>query len=711
MWSGRAASTTVVVLAICLFLVSKDAYLLDAQDLAAAPLSYTVSQADTGEDAYVQYCASCHGDNLDDGEFAVPLKGVAFRQMWRSQSPEALFSLMRATMPQDRPGSLPDETYASLLAFLLQENGTSPGDAALPADPIRLEAIGSPNWRRVQGGGLAPDAVLPPWPSRSNPLDQIEAVSEAMLTEPPDGDWLLWRRTYDAYGYSPLDQINVDNVSDLRVAWTWSLPPGPNESTPIVHDGVLFVHGYGDHVQAIDAQTGDLLWQYSRRLPRGVPPSIKRGLSILGDQLFVATSDSHVVSLDTRTGDVRWDQLVGDLTRGLRMTGGTLIARGKVMVGTTGRAEGGNYIVALDAASGEEVWRFGTIPGPDDPGGHTWNGLSRAERNGGSVWIPGSYDPVHNLAFFGPGNTYDTGPLRDLSRVPGTNNDALYLDTTLALNPDTGELVWHFQHQANGQWDLDWAFERQVMTLPVDGIETSVVVTIGKQSIVDIVETATGDYVSSIDMGLQTGIIAIDPKTGAKIQDPTLIPGDGETKTLCPHVSGGRGWLPTAYHPESKTAFVPIVEACMDLVPVPDGERGSLTTGVRWTVRPRPESDGNYGRLEALNLETQETEWIARQRAPLTTGALVTAGDLVFAGDLDRWMNAFDAGTGERLWDVRLNDVPNSAPITYSANGRQYLALIVGSGGYQSQSYGVLVPEIQNPPDRGAALWVFEIPE
>ncbi len=691
--------------------MSKNVHLLDAQDLVAVPLSFTPLQADAGEDAYVQYCASCHGDNLDDGEFAVPLKGVAFRQMWRSQSPEALFSLMRATMPQDRPGSLSDETYASLLAFLLQENGTSPGDAALPADPIRLEAIASPNWRRVQGGGLAPDAVLPPWPSRSNPLDQIEAVSEAMLTEPPDGDWLLWRRTYDAYGYSPLDQINVDNVSDLRVAWTWSLPPGPNESTPIVHDGVLFVHGYGDHVQAIDAQTGDLLWQYSRRLPPGVPPSIKRGLSILGDQLFVATSDSHVVSLDTRTGDVRWDQPVGDLTRGLRMTGGTLIARGKVMVGTTGRAEGGNYIVALDAVSGEEVWRFGTIPGPDDPGGHTWNGLPRAERNGGSVWIPGSYDPVHNLAFFGPGNTYDTGPLRDLARVPGTNNDALYLDTTLALNPDTGELVWHFQHQANGQWDLDWAFERQVMTLPVDGIETSVVVTIGKQSIVDIVETATGDYVSSIDMGLQTGIIAIDPKTGAKIQDPTLIPGDGETKTLCPHVSGGRGWLPTAYHPESKTAFVPIVEACMDLVPVPDGERGSLTTGVRWTVRPRPESDGNYGRLEALNLETQETEWIARQRAPLTTGALVTAGDLVFAGDLDRWMNAFDAGTGERLWDVRLNDVPNSAPITYSANGRQYLALIVGSGGYQSQSYGVLVPEIQNPPDRGAALWVFEIPE
>tara|TARA_B100000809_G_scaffold101171_1_gene99739 strand:+ start:6664 stop:8796 length:2133 start_codon:yes stop_codon:yes gene_type:complete len=707
---GRFTSTAVVILGVFLLVVSRDRHPLHAQNSAVVPLSYTVSQADAGEEAYAESCASCHGDNLDDGEFAVPLKGVAFRQMWRAESPEALFNLMQSTMPQDRPGSLPDETYASLLAFLFQENGTSPGNEVLPADATRLEAIASPNWRRAEGGGLAPNAVLPAWPSRANPLDRIEAVTESMLTEPADEDWLLWRRTYDAYGYSPLDQINTENVSDLRVAWTWSLPPGPNESTPIVHDGVLFVHGYGDHVQAIDAQTGDLLWQYSRRLPRGVPPSIKRGLSILGEQLFVATSDSHVVALDTRSGDVRWDQPVGDLSRGLRMTGGTLVARGKVMVGTTGRAEGGNYIVALDAASGEEAWRVGTIPAPDDPGGHTWNGLPRAERNGGSVWIPGSYDPVHNLAFFGPGNTYDTGPLRDLARVPGTNNDALYLDTTLALNPDTGELVWYFQHQANGQWDLDWAFERQIMTLPVDGVETSVVVTIGKQSIVDIVETATGDYVSSIDMGLQTGIIAIDPKTGAKVQDPTLIPGDGETKTLCPHVSGGRGWLPTAYRPDTKTVFVPIVEACMDLVPVPDGERGSLTTGVRWTVRPRPESDGNYGRLEALNLATQETEWIARQRAPLTTGALVTAGDLVFAGDLDRWMHAFDAETGERLWDVRLNDVPNSAPITYAVNGRQYLGLIVGSGGYQSQSYGVLVPEIQNPPDRGAALWVFEIP-
>ena len=672
------------------------------------PATYTAEQADAGLDAYAQHCASCHGENLDDGPFAPPLKGVAFREAWLPRSLEALFTLTSTTMPEDRPGALGDEAYAQLLALILQENGVEPGMTALPADPELLVAM-APGWVS-QGGGLSPGAVLPPWSGQRNPLDRIRPVTEAMLQEPPADDWLLWRRTYGASGFSPLDQVNTDNVAELRVAWSWALPRGPNESTPIVHDGVLFVHGYGDRVQALDAASGDLLWQYSRRLPRDASPSLKRGLSIYGDRLYVPTSDAHVVALDVKTGDVLWDQPVGDLEAGLRMTGGTLIARRKVMLGTQGRHEGGNYVVALDAETGAEAWRFGTIPRPDEPGGHTWNGIPHVERNGGSVWIPGSYDPVSNLAFFGPGNTYDTAPLRDLAAQPGMTNDGLYLDSTLALNPDTGELAWHFQHQANGQWDLDWAFERQIMELPVDGEPTSVVVTIGKQAIVDILETGTGNYVSSIDLGLQTGITAIDPVTGRKTQDPTLIPGDGETKTLCPHVGGGRSWSPTAYDPRTQIVYVPIVEACMDLVPVAEGERGSLTTGVRWTVRPRPESDGRYGRLEAINLETKETVWIARQRAPQTTGALVTAGGLVFAGSLDRRVSAYDAATGDRLWASRLSEVPNAPPISYAVNGRQYVAVIVGSGGYLTRAYSVLAPEIQNPPDRGAALWVFEAP-
>ena len=680
-----------------------------AQQPEREPAQYTADQADAGLAAYRQNCASCHGENLDDGPFAPPLRGVVFREKWRVRSLEALFTETVTTMPQDRPGSLGDETYTHLMAFLLQENGIEAGVTPLAADPAAMAAL-EPGWRS-QGGGLSAGVALPPVPVRRNPLDGIRPVTDAMLEKPDAGDWLLWRRTYDASGYSPLRQITPANVGGLRGAWSWALPAGPNESTPIVHDGVLFVHGYGDKVHALDAANGDLLWEYVHRLPRDVSPSLKRGMSIYGQRLYVPTSDLHVVALDVKTGAVVWDQQVGEPGARTRMTGGTLVARGTVMVGTTGRAEGGNFIVALDAETGAERWRFNTIPPPDAPGGHTWNGLAHADRNGGSVWVPGSYDPVHNLAFFGPGNTYDTGPLRDPVGREGITNDGLYLDTTLALNPDTGELAWHFQHQANGQWDLDWAFERQVVELPVGGVPTSVVVTAGKQAIFDIVETQTGKYVSSIDLGLQNGITAINPSTGEKIVDPRLIPGDGETKMVCPHVGGGRSWAPTAYNPETKIVYVPIIEACMDMVPVGEGESGSLTTGVRWTVRPRPESDGNYGRVEAVNLETQETVWIARQRAPQTTGALVTAGGLLFAGSLDRRLSAYDAASGERLWETRLSDVPNAPPISFAANGRQYVAAITGAGGYLTGAYSVMAPEILNPTDRSATLWVFEVPE
>ncbi len=678
------------------------------QDLP--PLSYTIEQADRGQTAYLENCAACHGENMDDGEFAIPLKGVNFRQQWRVRSLEQLFTITSVTMPQDRPGRLGDETYADILAYILQENGTDAGSSELPSDPEALLAMSPPNWRAAPGGGLAPGVVLPPAPGRPNPLDRLRPVTDAMLLEPPDGEWLLWRRTYDAFGYSPLKQINTTNVDDLRVAWTWSLAPGPNESTPIIHDGVMFIHGYGDHVQALNAATGDLLWQYSRRLPRGVTPSQKKGFSIYGNRLYVPTSDVHIVALDIKTGEVVWDTEVGDPEQRARMTGGPLIAKGKVMIGTVGRIEGGPYIQALDAETGEPAWRFYTIARPGEPGGNSWNGLPLEDRNGGSVWIPGSYDAVNNLAFFGPGNTYDTGPLRDLVDQEGITNDALYLDSTLALNPDTGELVWHFQHQANGQWDLDWAFERQVMELPVDGEMTRVVITGGKQSIFDIVTADNGKYVSSIDLGLQNIVTAIDPITGAKIVDETLVPGDGETKMICPHVGGGRGWLPTSYDSETKMLYIPITEACMDLVPVPEGERGNLSTGVNWTVRPRPESDGNYGRLEVVNLETQETVWIERQRAPITSGTLATAGGLVFAGALDRSFSAYDAQTGTKLWQTRLNDVPSSSPISYSVDGKDYVAMVVGAGGYQSRAYNMLVPEIQNPPDRNASVWVFELP-
>jgi alcohol dehydrogenase (cytochrome c) len=496
---------------------------------------------------------------------------------------EELFTLVSTKMPPARPGTLGDATYAALLAFMLQENGTAPSTRELSVEADVLKTMGAPGFPRP-GGGLAPNATIPPAPPLRNPLDTIRPVTEDMLTKVADGEWLAWRRTYDAAGFSPLKKINKTNVEELRVWWTETLPGGPNESTTIVHDGVLFIHGYGDRIQALDAATGDLLWQYSRRLPTGVAPSMKRGIAIYGSRLYVPTSDAHMLALEVKTGRVVWDHAVADPNSGNGITGGPLVARGRVMIGTMGRAPGGNFIAALDAETGKETWRFYTIARPEAFGGNSWNGLPLEKRNGASVWIPPSYDPVQNLALFGTGNTYDTGPLRDLVDQRGVTNDGLYLDSTLALDPVTGKLAWHFQHQANDQWDLDWAFERMVVQLPVNGDLQSVVVTAGKQMIFDFINPETGKYLSSIDLGLQNGVIGIDPKTGAKTQDPKLIPGDGQTKMVCPHASGGRGWIPTAYDAATKILYLPMVEGCMDLVTDTSGERRIPAIGVRITV-------------------------------------------------------------------------------------------------------------------------------
>ena len=681
---------------------------LRAQSLS--PPSYTAGQAALGKPAYDQACASCHGVNLDDGEFAPPLKGGDFRLRWGGKSVDALFDQLTRTMPPGSPGSLGDAAYTQVLAYLIQENGVIATDRPLPSDSAALRTMMLPSAAGGPGGGLTIGVAIPPSPSRSNPLDRLTPVTDAMLSDPSDGEWLTWRRAFNAQGFSPLTQITRANARDLRLAWSWSLPNGANEVTPLVHDGVMFVHAFGDKVQALDAATGDLLWQYSRRLARGQNPTVKRGIALYGGRLYVPTSDTHIVALNARTGEVVWDQAVADPKAGYGMTGGPLVANGKVMIGTTGRAPGGNFIVALDAETGAETWRFSTIARPGESGGHTWNGLPLERRNGASVWVPASYDRTLNLAFFGPAQTYDTGPLRNPADEGDVTNDGLYTDSTLAINVDTGKLVWFFQHQPNDQWDLDWAFERHVIPLRVNGAEKTLVVTGGKQAIFDAMDAATGAYAFSMDLGVQNVVTAIDPKTGAKTIDPTLVPGDGQTKFVCPHAGGAKSWLPSSYNPRTKMLYVPLVESCMDLTPVEKGGRGSLSTGVRWSLRPRPNSDGKYGRIQAINLETHQSIWIERQRAPQTTGTLATAGGVVFAGALDRVFAAYDDTTGKELWRARLGDVPSNAPISYLANGKQYVAVIVGNGGAQAITFPALVPEIRNPPDRGAGLFVFELP-
>lgn len=702
----------------CLALVIAIALLSSGAAVAQAPASFTAAQAEQGRTAYTQHCAACHGDNLQGGQFGPTLKGRAFQAKWGGASLNELYSYVRRSMPPAAVGQLGESTYAALLARMLADNGVAPGQVALVTDAAVLagmvvpgQALSGQAQLRTGGFGLTPGVPVPPWPKRANPLDRITPVTAAMLSNPAPGEWLSWRRGHQGRGFSPLRQITKDNVATLQMAWSLTLPAGPNTIEPLFHDGVLFVYGYGDRVFALDGETGDELWRYERRLPENQRLSPKRTLALWGNKIYTATSDAHLVALDMKTGRVVWDRDVGQGVG--RITGGPLAANGVIMQGIVGaQIPGGSWIAGVDAETGEPLWRFRTVAQPGTPEGESWNGLPGEDRQGGSVWTSGTYDAELDLAFFGPGPTYDTGPLRFLSGKPGVTNDALYTDTTLAIRPRTGELVWYFQHMRNDQWDMDWAFERAIIPMQVNGRTRKAVVTSGKEGWFDALDAATGEYLTSFDMGLQNFITGVDPKTGVKKIDPGMIPGGlDHTITVCPWGGGGRNWMPTSHDIDRNVLYIVAVDACMALAPLPAGQPGGfLSTGVSASISPRAGSDGRYGVLQAIDTRTGKTVWKQRQRAPQTTGVLATAGGVVFAGALDRRYSAYDAASGKKLWSVGLPEVPNGTPITYSINGRQYVALIAGYGSPSTTTWPGLVPEITLPSARSSAVFVFALP-
>ena len=544
-------------------------------------------------------------------------------------------------------------------------------------------------------------------------LAQVETftpITDAELQDPDPADWLNWRRTLDGRGYSPLDQIDRSNVGELQLAWSWGLEPGVSQTTPIVHDGILYVSNPGHVIHALDARTGDFIWEYRHAMDESQRPGAQmRSLAIYHDLIIMNTHDAHVVGIDARTGELRWDTRVMPDHDGYRFTSGPIVTDGIIVSGLTGCGRYRDdtcYIVGLDARTGQVAWRTSTVARPGEPGGDTWGDLPVMFRAGSDAWIPGSYDPVNRLIYYG---TAQAKPWTRDAR--GTDGDALYSNSTLALDPVTGEMKWYFQHVPGDTHDMDETFER----ILIDYDDRQSVFSMGKLGILWENDRAMGAYVNASDLGYQN-IADLDAKTGQLTYREGMVVDVGEELFFCPSTGGFKSLRAMAYHPETEAFYVPINLQCetAEFGPVEKREGGGGSGGVRGRKNHfHPDAPDQLGEFQAMDIRTGKTLWKQRQRAPYNTAALTTAGGLAFIGDWDRYVFAYDVRSGEPLWRSRLSTMANGYPITYAVDGTQYIAFGAGAplGGASWTSVIPLdlIREKRNPR-AGNALFVFALP-
>ena len=514
----------------------------------------------------------------------------------------------------------------------------------------------------------------------------FKPVTEAMLLNPDPADWLHWRRTLDGWGYSPLTQINRQNAQQLQLAWSHPLIPGVSETTPLVHDGVMYISkpmsasGVGG-VQALDAVTGEQLWEYRKDL-EAVPAfdGRMRSLAIYGDKIFLNTPDAHIVALDARTGTVVWDHTVASYKLGYRYTSGPIIVKGKVVSGMTGCDKYKNdvcFISAHDTETGREVWRTATIARPGTPGGDTWGDLPLTFRAGGDAWIPGSFDPKTNLTYW---STAQAKPWARISR--GTDGDVLFTNSVLALDPESGKVMWYRQLIQGETHDQDEVFE----SVLIDRDGRSSLFKMGKLGILWEIDRKNGDFVAAHDLGYQS-IVNLDPKTGKIAYKQEMIPKAGVPITFCPGLGGIKNWRAMAYAPETQTLIIPLSLYCQrsvfsEVAKVEGGGGNSIRPyagEVTEEMFPHPVSPDSRGRLISMDIRTGRVLWEHISRRGPTTAALTTAGGLAIVADGEPSFKVLDAANGTLLFESKLVVPASGFPITYSVRGKQYIAVPSGN--------------------------------
>ena len=552
-------------------------------------------------------------------------------------------------------------------------------------------------------------------------------VTDAMLQKPDPAHWLMWRRTLDSWGYSPLDQINRSNVARLRMVWTRGMGPGNvQEATPLVYNGVMYVPNPSDYITAHDARTGDLLWEYKRALPADLGKympvfAINRNLAIYGNTIIDTSADDFVFALDAQTGTLAWETRILDYHKGAQQTSGPIIANGKVVSGRGCEPEGGPdacVITAHDARTGKELWRTRTIPAPGEPGDESWGNVPFERRYHVGTWMVPSYDPELNLIYIG---TSVSSPAPKFL-LGGNDKKHLYHNSTLALNADTGKIVWYYQHNVD-HWDLDHPFERIIVDTAVapnakevtwinprlkPGERRRVLTGIpGKTGIVYTLDRQTGEFLWARPTVMQNVVSKIDGATGEVLVNPeTLFAAQGDERLICPSMSGGKNWPAGAYSPQTNTMYFPLQNTCMTAVvtidkPEPDKSLYGINAKTRITDGAK-----TVGVIQAISAETGQTVWKHDQRA----GALAlvaTGGGLVFGGDAVGVFRAYDDKSGKVLWEVNLGSPVSGYPVTYSVDGKQYVAVSTGPS-LVAGGVAALTPEFK--PGNSNQMFVFALP-